>query len=225
MCCQIIVTFLSVTRVEANLGVKSFFGAFMCHFCTFLCKHPNVCDKFADNWTSGIGSCRASHCLYMVAPVCEAAFSYVMWCECVLLRSRGELYRGRRIQTIIIFTAAEGISQTLPLSLCHQSCSWIPKWLHDGLSLRVFPQRAAGHNSVLGLQQWQQNNIQHWEHYKKLKERNLGFSFFFFFLISFTLHFKLTWHISHIWFYQYWHCLSILINTGTYQYSFWYCCP
>ncbi len=78
MCCQIIVTFLSVTRVEANLGVKSFFGAFMCHFCTFLCKHPNVCDKFADNWTSGIGSCRASHCLYMVAPVCEAAFSYVM---------------------------------------------------------------------------------------------------------------------------------------------------
>lgn len=70
------------------------------------------------------------------APLCNVNVSY--W------DAEGGHYQGRGIQTIIIFPTAEGISQTLPPSLCHQPCLWMPKWPHDGLSLRVFPLRAAG---------------------------------------------------------------------------------
>lgn len=73
------------------------------------------------------------------------------------------------------FSVAVGNSQTLPPSLCHQSCSWMPNWPHDGFSLRVFPRRAAG-NVVsckcfrVAALKAERHNTQ--KHIKNLKEGN-----------------------------------------------------
>lgn len=72
--CQIIVTFLSVTHVERNLREKSLEMCCLCFCCIYAFTFNS--DEIADNLTFETGS----YCLglYMVAPLFDSAFCYIM---------------------------------------------------------------------------------------------------------------------------------------------------
>lgn len=68
----------------------------------------------------------------------KADFCWNKMVDVSFCASEGDTIREEGRQTIItffFFSGAEGISQTQPPFLCHQSCSWVPKWPHDGCAL------------------------------------------------------------------------------------------